>query len=340
MTRVVFGGFLVIFGIVGNALTLVIMFGDRAKSSTILVLFYLALTDLFVLLVYGFLVIPVPILQALHMDLLSSQIFVIQRTYVSHIGMTTNQISVLLTMIVAWQRYVSVCHPHKAKFHGRTSLIHRQMIGAVVFSVVFYLPGFFQSDLQRAPDGKIRAPRAPFADNAIYQTLYSIVLYYLVSYIIPMVAVTFMTFRLIQALRKAKVRVEAMQGSSNKPREELTRTLVIVIVVFMLCQSIGPVQRILMWVYGPQYYSNVAVKCGGPLFFFGPFVLLSLLMNSAANFAIYILCAKRFRAKVGKLLFDRRRSDVGKHGMSLDNTHSPASKRQERPTPSQITAQC
>ncbi|ELU04670.1 hypothetical protein CAPTEDRAFT_198120 [Capitella teleta] len=282
-TRVLFGGLLVIFGVIGNSITLTVMFANRHKSSTILVLFYLAMTDLLILIVYGLMVVPTPLLLLLNQVRLANQFQLVSITYIAYVGQTINQISIFLTVIVSWQRYVSVCHPHKAKLYSHTALINRQR----------------------------------FDGDKVYLLLYSVILCYLTSYVIPMMALTIMTFKLIEALRNAKRKVAALSVQRKRPREELTRTLVIVVIVFMLCQSISPVRRILMWIYDPY---PKAVKCGQPLFFFGPFVMLSLLMNSAANFGIYILCAKRFRAKVKKLLVRENRviDQQGNQGVNLD----------------------
>ncbi|ELU03391.1 hypothetical protein CAPTEDRAFT_188940 [Capitella teleta] len=295
--RVIFGGFLVCFGMIGNGLTMVIMGKERHKSSTIRMLFYLAIVDSFILIVYGTMAIPIPVLSLLGMGRVAHNMQTVSISTLAYVGQMLNQMSIFFTTIVTWQRYVSVCIPLKAKKYTSTRVTNAMTIASVVFSIAFYLPNFFQSELVTS-NGTISTVTVDFAQSSSYQMFYSVVLQYLLSYILPMIALGSMGFSLVKSLRQAKV-MNVNFTKTARVREELTLSIIIVVIIFGFCQSIGPSRRILMWIFVP--YPR-AVRCGGPLFFFGPWVLISLIINSTVNFIIYILCARAFRRKVQRLL--------------------------------------
>ncbi|ELU14814.1 hypothetical protein CAPTEDRAFT_191429 [Capitella teleta] len=292
--RDIFGGLVVVVGLIGNGLTIVIMGRDRRKSSTIRMLFYLAIVDSLILIVYGIIAMPTPLLKLQDLYVEASNHQVISISVLSYVGQTLNQISVLFTLIVTWQRYVSICIPLKAKMYTSTKITNKMVAFSILFAVIFYLPNFFHNTFITDPTGKLQPIAKPFAENFIYQVIYSISLLYLFSYVGPIVGLVVMGTTLLQNIRDSFKKKTTM-----KAKEELTLSLVGVIIIFIICQSISPLRRILMWVYAPYH---IALQCGNALFFFGPIYLISFLVNSAANFIIYVLFARGFRRKVFKFI--------------------------------------
>ena len=128
-----------------------------------------------------------------------------------------------------------------------------------------------------------------------YDIIYGVILYYLLFYILPIISLSYMTFALIRALRRSHIKARAVLGGDvgrSKAREEITLSLIIVVFVFMICQFSAPARRIIMVIY---HHSR---QCPGPLFYINAFALVSYKINSASNFFIFILCAKRFRSRV------------------------------------------
>ena len=319
LTRVIFSGTVVIFGLVGNGLTMVIMAPDRNKSATILLLFYLAIVDSLVLVEYGIMAVPVPVLRSLDMDLAALRLQMNILAYLAPFGQVTNLVSVLVTVIVTWQRYLSVCKPHSAKTYGSVKKTNLLVVCSVVFSVLFHLPLFFHYEVQDdypAP-GRTAIITTRFALTDSYKVFYSVVLAYMVNYILPMMALIYMTTCLIRALSQARSKRTSNTSKSQASKEDLTLSLIIVVIIFIICQSIGPIRRILMWIYDPY---RTAIQCGGPLFYFGPWVIASLLINSAVNFVIYVLFARGFRKKL-KGFVRRRKVAPERQGNLTESLH-------------------
>ncbi|ELT93793.1 hypothetical protein CAPTEDRAFT_190973 [Capitella teleta] len=307
--RDIFGGLVIVVGLVGNGLTIVIMGRDRRKSSTIRMLFYLAIVDSLILIVYGIIAMPTPLLKLQDLYVEASNHQVISISVLSYVGQTLNQISVLFTLIVTWQRYVSIYIPLKAKIYTSSDNTNKMAVAATLFAVIFFLPNFFHNSFTTDSTGELQPLAEPFSKNSIYQMIYSISLLYLFSYVGPIVALIVMGTTLLQNIRDSFKKKATM-----KAKEELTLSLVGVILIFIICQSISPLRRILMWVYAPYH---IAVQCGNVLFFFGPIYLISFLVNSAANFIIYVLFARGFRRKVFKFIRRNRRVDpVQQFGLS------------------------
>jgi hypothetical protein len=72
-----------------------------------------------------------------------------------------------------------------------------------------------------------------------------------------------------------------------------------------------------MWIYDP--FLKYAL-CGGELFYFSAVPHLAVMFNSAVNFAIYVLCAKGFRAKVAALFRRKNRGVQPMQGSSTETT--------------------
>ena len=98
--------------------------------------------------------------------------------------------------------------------------------------------------------------------------------------------------------------------------EDLTLTLIIVVVVFVLCNMFNPVRRVVVGKYG-----DTAGRC--PHFMY-PFTSLNStihIFNASVNFTIYVLCGKTFRKKVKTLLLCST-NKVGNVGFTDSNAGS------------------
>ena len=104
-----------------------------------------------------------------------------------------------------------------------------------------------------------------------------------------------MTIVLIFSLRKAYKKRQRMTShvtsGSEDNTKEITLTLIIVVVVFIICHCLTPVRRILV-----MFYPDVSYQaCGQFIFYFNTYIVMILEISSAVNVAIYMLCVKRYR---------------------------------------------
>lgn len=79
---------------------------------------------------------------------------------------------------------------------------------------------------------------------------------------------------------------------SEKQRQEsnVTFVLIVVVLVFCVCQTPALVNQIL-WTVLPEQ----ARRCGGFQFYFSPICNVLVILNSSVNFVIYLVCNTRFQ---------------------------------------------
>lgn len=163
------------------------------------------------------------------------------------------------------------------------------LIGSVVFSI----PRFMAQYAVTLPDGsqsvvKMTAIGATYN----YQIYYNAVSFYIVVYVIPIGTLIFLTYRLIVSLRKFYARREQVT-SAGRAENDLTKTLVVVVIVFMTCQVLNPIRRLLLAVL-PMNQQD----CGSVFSVFSPLTAIGIMFDSAIHFFIYSLCDRRFRVRL------------------------------------------
>ncbi|ELU15391.1 hypothetical protein CAPTEDRAFT_203332 [Capitella teleta] len=288
------GGSILIFGVLGNIVTIIIMSRERKKSSSIYSLLMLAITDLFVLLAYSYL--PVIGFRKYFFGWWAGHNFNhIATLYIKEAARVFNQISAFITMIVAMQRYISVCVPHRAKTMCTVRLVQILTCTSYISSFVFYLPNFFLYSLKQNEQGRYYTVSHPIISDPAFQWVYMTVLTMSISYIIPVSILLFMAVNIMRSLRQQSRAMNSHSDERTKAAKGLTITSVAIVLMFVVCQSFTSATRILMWIFDPYLdYS----RCGGHLQFYAFVPHVALMFNSAINFLCYILFAKTFRRKL------------------------------------------
>jgi len=103
-----------------------------------------------------------------------------------------------------------------------------------------------------------------------------------------------MTYRLIISLRQFYQRREQVTKKAQA-ENDTTKMLVAVVLMFMTCQLLNPVRRILQAV---QPVSSLG--CGSFHFYFRGATSLALALDAASHFFVYSLCNKQFVEKLTK----------------------------------------
>jgi len=101
-----------------------------------------------------------------------------------------------------------------------------------------------------------------------------------------------MTYRLIISLRQFYIRRERATSKAQVDND-MTKTLVAVVLMFMSCQLLNPVRRILLAVLPSNGHG-----CGYFSYYFGPLTSLALTLDAASHFFVYSLCNKQFLEEV------------------------------------------
>ncbi|ELT90437.1 hypothetical protein CAPTEDRAFT_197454 [Capitella teleta] len=295
--RIFVATILFVGGLVGNSLTIVVLWKDRNKSATVFLLICLASSDSILLIVFMLFGTPSSILRFIGREQ-DAQNF--QNEMIAHLGgggPTTIMLSMGFTVAVTWQRYVSVCLPYKVKKYGSVRMAKILAVVVIAVGLLFNMPRWFEQDVVYSGSAS-KLINTPLANNRVYTYFHGVFLYYLFFYIIPMIALIFMTIQLVRAMRESRKKREQMVSGQTKAKDELTMSLVVVVVVFVLCQTLSPIRRILL-----IYQTGFATRqCGGVLYFYEAISVGTNMFNSAINFVIYVLFARRFRNQISTLL--------------------------------------
>ncbi|ELT96953.1 hypothetical protein CAPTEDRAFT_194782 [Capitella teleta] len=293
-----FGGFFVISGLVGNTMTIAIMGRDRKKSSTINCLFMLAIADSFILLNYGAILIPNGIYAMVSEHYKRMNFYRFTWTYFTEAARIFNQVSVLITMLVTFQRYVSVCMPHRAKNLCSVKLVNILVGFSYLISIIYFLPNFFLYYLAKNSSDLLIPQVHPITKSPLYKLLYSTIGFSLLTYVIPVATLGFLSIQIIRAMRRQSLTVPPSQGASNA-RKDLTRSSIAIVILCLFCQSFSMANRILMWIFDKGYVQ--AVSCGGQLYYFMLLPHVMIVINSACNFIVYVTLSKGFMNKFQRL---------------------------------------
>ena len=141
--------------------------------------------------------------------------------------------------------------------------------------------------------------------NSWYQVVYKNICFYVLIYIIPLITLIILTTKLAQVLRRRrKFRFRASIRSPQGREDNTTLVLIIVVIVFLICQTPTLFQRFFYAVFGDDGY-----KCDHFFFYFEKFADYLAVLNSCVNFIIYVLFARRFRQVLWTSLRRKTRHD-------------------------------
>jgi hypothetical protein len=161
-----------------------------------------------------------------------------------------------------------------------------QVAAVICGTVLFNLPRFFANGLFPSEDGTRVESRNILKYETFYNYFYNFALYYLFIFVIPFSMLVYMSVSLVRALSANRQRREQMTRS-KKDENDMTVTLVIIVMLFLFCQILNPVRRILS--------TTTDSTCGKPNFYFETVTSVAILINSCANFFVYCIFSKRFR---------------------------------------------
>lgn len=215
--------------------------------------------------------------------------------------------AVWLVVIVTADRYVAICKPLHAPQYSTTSRARKAVVLVWIVSVLYNLPRFFErtTRLHTDPDANCTYPKVektPLWKDAVYFLVYKTCLFFVVRFLIPLSALAFFNTRLIQAIRESqKIRQKTADGYR---KERYTLTLVVVVIVFALCETPDFLLRV--WFSLREYrlwiQSDITV-----LRYMNAVTNLLLTINSCVNFLIYCFLGQKFRRILRQMLCGRSR---------------------------------
>ncbi|XP_013394427.1 probable G-protein coupled receptor 139 [Lingula anatina] len=300
------GGALSVFGILGNIMVITVFTLHKPITPTSIMLRGLAVSDALFLLT-TFLYKP---MLGIYFHLgqatfYAKNIYTCMIQYLRPIMYSLQHISTWLVVVVAVDRHFAVCRPlqSKSQRHAIRTRARRTVLTVYLVCFVFNIPRFFEYETkvtQNENRPMCKPEVNPFVKkNRFYIIFYCWTLYFLVMYVVPIVTATVINVKLILSLRQArKQRAFLRERQTHKVRRyNTTRLLIIVVMVFIGCQTPDFVLQVF-------YFINVLnpMKIKQSLDVFSKVTDTLLTLNAAVNFLIYCAIGTSFRKTLTDLL--------------------------------------
>ena len=186
-------------------------------------------------------------------------------------------------------RYIALCIPYRASSLVTMQNAQRCVIAIITFSFLYNLPRYFESYLSVSyvnGTRKLGLVYTVLGESRIYQLVYFDILYYIFSFVLPLLLLIVLNTRLIvayRALQAKRAKMNLRQESDNN----ITLVMIIIILSFIVCQAPARIVQI-VWNYtspGCHVYQFYVIQISTVL----------EVLNSSNNFFIYTALRKQFR---------------------------------------------
>ena len=279
-----------VLGLIGNIMAVIVLFRQKSKATTTIILKALTIVDS-LYLICMFLLMSLRYIDKVTNAMPGyTEIFpYLFRWFFPQLYVYRTMIT-WLTVLLTIDRYIVVCKPLHAPRICTKKRAWIEVVLVVVISVVYNIPRFLEytltDKLSRGYD------RTPLASNKAYNYLYRITLFLIVMYIIPLLMLLVANTRLVITFKRAE-RVRSQMANKGQQTKDITY-MVIATVFFFFLANIPAFIAQLLWAlheaFKPDlnhiktyhnYHSNISN------------VLVTL--NSGINFVIYCMCSRHFR---------------------------------------------
>ena len=98
----------------------------------------------------------------------------------------------------------------------------------------------------------------------------------------------------------SSVRGQHLSDAAGRSEDDITLMLIVVVLVFVICQTPALATQLLLVILGDQ-----AKSCSQPFFYYERLSDLMVVANSSVNFIIYCFCSRTFRQTVVEVLCRR-----------------------------------
>ena len=237
-------------------------------------------------------------------------------------------ITVWLTVLVTLNRFYAICRPVGPFKNYVLQATKIQVIVIVSFAILYNIPRFFEHkvisrevqivDSETGRNNTTEVIRH-LGDSQAYQIIYSNILYYPVMYIVPLLSLTYLNYKLIKALNALRIRKESLTGHKQRD-DHITVVIIMIVFVFIVCQTPALINQI-FW----ATIDNRIRVCGHFHYYYTRISDVLVVLNSSTNFIIYCLFGKSFRrvfieTLCKSALFRARRNNVRHQAMTTEDT--------------------
>ncbi|KAK2172070.1 hypothetical protein NP493_995g00095 [Ridgeia piscesae] len=269
-------GSLCLVGLAGNITSLFVLRRHNAETGTLFLLECLAVSDALLLLCSLVVYSLAPILKYTHSFYNEWES---ARVYVWPFALMAHTTTVWLTVLVSVTRYRTICSK-------TVKMAAPQPIAA--------------SSLPELTSSPTNATATPLAvpsvkplnvgDNRVYQIVYSNILYYPVMYVVPLLLLAFLNYKLVNVVRIIRQRKRLLTSCQRQGSDHITGCVIMIVFVFICCQTPALVNQIFWAVTTPEERG-----CGRFHYYYTRISDVLVVLNSSGNFLIYCLFGKTFR---------------------------------------------
>ena len=296
-----------LLGLIGNALSIIVLSRPQMRQSINCILIGLASFDS-ILLLTSILMLGLPaIFDFLSMQLSNgyqppgfnvfhyyfTKIFPFITPTVYSIGMIVQTGSVYLTIAVTLERFVAVCLPFRSRSLCTYGRARYGVILIALFAIVYNLPRFWEIKWQTTYPYGPKYPITEVIQTDLRTNHYYVSIYYTWAYLIFMFFIPFSCLAIFNLLIYRQVRIANSERSRMSRQEQkeigLATMLMVVVIVFFLCNVLALVVNILEHLFHKQFPQMININN------------LLITLNSSVNFIIYCIFNDKFKRIFCKL---------------------------------------
>ena len=287
---------LCVFGIIGIILTVIVLSKKNMCTSTNCYLMALAIADLLFLIILATTLVEnqfAPDSKAIYMY----QIYI---TYVVIFLDIFLMASVWMTVMLAVERYIAICHPFVAT--RMCTITKARIIIPIIFflMLLFRMSHFWEHKVVSFYDPSINTTlyyvqATDLSVNKVYLTISHVVVNAILTSALPFLLLTILNILLIREVRKSteyfKRNMMVSQNSTSVvQREELQITIMLisVIIVFFICQA--------PYVTYTAVASIANFGATNQTLLFRSVAIILLTIKSSVNFILYCWFSEKFWA--------------------------------------------
>ena len=288
-------GFLCVFGIAGNATFIYFLLRETRQTVTHLLLTWLAMADI------GFLLCAIPLrvfataVQTWNLEALKTSFPYIVK-FIFPLSMLFQMFSIYMTLLLALTRFVALQVPRFARFCTRR-FTRFNVVAVFVFCACVNIPRFVEYELVQHADPdtnktQVVAQETEFARSTCYRVIYSFLIYCVIMFLVPLTSLSYINFRLYTFVRQ-----QVVDDKQRSGERDVTRSLVAIVIVFIVCQLPAVVTQLLQ-----VSLTAEQMVCPSAFFYYARISDTCVVINSVVNVIIYAACVSHFRKRMREAL--------------------------------------
>lgn len=276
-------------GLIGNMLTVIVLTRRTMHSSTNCYLTALAVWDTMVLLGTLFLMT----LAQLSLSY-EEQILPYVAVYIYPLALVAQTVTVWLTVSFTVERYIAVCFPLKAASMCTVARARIVITSVSLGSVLYNACRWFEYEITYVNDNnntnstKLAFQETAHGNNFVYRRVYLAYMYPFIMFLIPLLSLAILNTCLIMAVKQSQKQRRDMNVRQSR-ENNVTIMLVIVVIVFMLCQFPALIYNVAFAINQTKLRDSYGWEVLSAIRNF------MVTLNSAVNFMLYCAFGQKFR---------------------------------------------